>query len=49
MPIYRSECFTYVVLKKKKKRSKEKEKKERSPHCECDAGTVSGISKLRSD
>lgn len=49
MPIYRSECFTYVVLKKKKKRSKEKKKKERSSHCECDAGTVSGTSKLRSD
>lgn len=36
-------------IEKKKKRSKEKEKKERSSHCECDAGTVSGISKLRSD
>lgn len=39
----------YICRIEKKKRSKEKEKKERSPHCECDAGTVSGISKLRSD
>lgn len=36
------------IARKKKREGKEK-KDSRSTHCECDAGTVSGISKLRGD